>query len=336
MRRFIRAIPVISIFIIVSAFGQQEDVALASKVYRIASKAIVVIRTSRDDQSAYKQGSGVVIGKNQVATNCHVLEDSASNVIEINGRSNEGKLIRGDIKKDICILETATGSIKPASTRSSNSLIIGETVFAIGSPKGFDLTLSAGLISQLRGGEPPLIQTTAAISPGSSGGGLFDVKGRLVGITTFKINGGDSLNFAAPADWIADLPALSNIQTKEVARNATKSSTETWTYLTEGGGAKSYINRSSIRLSAGRARMWTLNDHDLPQTKPFGTYRSVTELAEYDCFQGRYISLEAIFYSDLHAAGTPIKHMTATQSETWHTVVPDSVAEGWLMVACKQ
>ena len=61
------------------------------------------------------------------------------------------------------------------------------------------------LVAQLRGGPPPLIQTTAAISPGSSGGGLFDGEGRLVGLTTFYLEGGQSLNFAMPVEWIGEV-----------------------------------------------------------------------------------------------------------------------------------
>ncbi len=84
-------------------------------------------------------------------------------------------------------------------------------VYAIGNPKGLDLTLSAGLVSSLRRnptGQLVLIQTSAAISGGSSGGGLFDDSGRLIGLTTIGSVGADTqnLNFAVPSEWIAELP----------------------------------------------------------------------------------------------------------------------------------
>jgi tetratricopeptide (TPR) repeat protein len=75
----------------------------------------------------------------------------------------------------------------------------------VGAPKGLELSLSDGVVVQLLGGPPPFIQTTAAISPGSSGGGLFDREGRLVGLTTFYLEGGQSLNFAMPAEWIGEV-----------------------------------------------------------------------------------------------------------------------------------
>ncbi len=81
---------------------------------------------------------------------------------------------------------------------------MGEPVYAVGAPEGLELPLSEGIVSQLRGGPPPLIQTTVAISPGSSGGGLFNTEGELVGITTFYLKEGQNLNFALPVELIAE------------------------------------------------------------------------------------------------------------------------------------
>gem|GEM_PF-6105546 len=75
-------------------------------------------------------------------------------------------------------------------------------MYAIGAPQGLELSLSEGIVSQLRGGFPPIIQTTVAISPGSSGGGLFNKNGELVGITTFQLKEGQNLNFALPVEWV--------------------------------------------------------------------------------------------------------------------------------------
>ena len=81
-------------------------------------------------------------------------------------------------------------------------------MYAIGAPQGLDLTISEGIVSSLRdvpGGT--VIQTTAPVSRGSSGGGLFDASGRLVGIVTFQHRYGQNLNFALPADWIGEMRA---------------------------------------------------------------------------------------------------------------------------------
>jgi S1-C subfamily serine protease len=83
------------------------------------------------------------------------------------------------------------------------TLKTGQKVYAIGAPQGLDLTISDGIVSALRMlPQGKVIQTTAPISPGSSGGGLFDAYGKLVGIMTFQHRTGQNLNFAVPADWI--------------------------------------------------------------------------------------------------------------------------------------
>ncbi len=78
---------------------------------------------------------------------------------------------------------------------------MGDPVYTVGAPSGLDRTLGDGLISGLRSGEGRhYIQTTAPISPGSSGGGLFDENGNLIGITTLYIEEGQALNFAIAAE----------------------------------------------------------------------------------------------------------------------------------------
>jgi serine protease Do len=107
-------------------------------------------------------------------------------------------------KKDRCILK----SIKPANhvpIRSYGELKIGERVYSIGAPAGLELTMSDGLLSgkRLISGRH-LVQTTAPISPSSSGGGLFDEAGNLIGITTFYLKDSENLNFAISAeDYLA-------------------------------------------------------------------------------------------------------------------------------------
>jgi S1-C subfamily serine protease len=90
--------------------------------------------------------------------------------------------------------------LKPISHfKRYDQLIVGEVVYTVGSPQGLENTLAEGIISGKRelGGQE-IIQTTAPISRGSSGGGLFDSSGNLIGITTFKIVDAEGLGFAIP------------------------------------------------------------------------------------------------------------------------------------------
>jgi tetratricopeptide (TPR) repeat protein len=86
------------------------------------------------------------------------------------------------------------------------ALAVGQPVYAISAPHGLGLTFTAGMISALRPYQGSYyIQTDAAISPGSSGGGLFDREGRLIGMPSFQLREGQNLNFALPVDWVVEI-----------------------------------------------------------------------------------------------------------------------------------
>ncbi len=178
--------------------------AVFAKVWRF-----VVVINAED-----VQGSGVIVRPDIVATNCHVVEDAdiigiakgkaSGDKIETN-ITNLGYIIRRN--GDLCLLRAKGIGDSRIKMRRLRNIKIGETVFAIGSPKGLEYTISQGIVSAKRDDDygSAHIQTDAAISPGSSGGGLFDGDGNLIGITTFSREGGENLNFAISADRILDL-----------------------------------------------------------------------------------------------------------------------------------
>ena len=184
-----------------------------SQVFEKVKDSILVVK-AQDTQGKHKaQGSGVMLPNGKVVTNCHVLKNRARFQV---GRSEQFvsvTLYAEDLDKDLCLLEVKGLSAKPVQLGKAAALKVGEAVYAVGSPKGLELSLSDGIVSQLRGDVPPIIQTTAAISPGSSGGGLFDAEGRLVGITTLYLDGGQSLNFAMPVEWLASIQPSKKLAT---------------------------------------------------------------------------------------------------------------------------
>lgn len=114
-------------------------------------------------------------------------------------------LVRADnLDAPAAVISFRTDLPCPDTIPCEYGLTVGEHVYAVGAPLGLELTLSDGLISGLRGGltNNRLIQTTAAVSHGSSGGGLFDADGALVGIISSSISDGQNLNFAIPIDWV--------------------------------------------------------------------------------------------------------------------------------------
>jgi len=175
---------------------------------------VVIVEALSGEGSVAAFGSGVVVDSDRVVTNNHVVQEGSSFRVRHGARTWLATIIRVDSDHDLSLLK-AEGLDAPAvPMRDSSGLAVGERVYAIGAPEGLELTLSEGLISALRGyREGRLIQTSAAISRGSSGGGLFDSQGKLVGITTFYIKEGQNLNFAIPAESV--LVLKSHIGAKE-------------------------------------------------------------------------------------------------------------------------
>ena len=200
-----------------SAGGQS-----AKAVFAGVSGGIVVVTALDAGGRQTSQGSGVVIGANEVATNCHVVADATTIAVrqaaDTRGRETyrmPATLTARNEERDLCLLFVQELSEPPAATPvplgSAREVSIGEEVYAIGAPRGLELSLSRGIVSQLRGDygkrSAPTIQTDAAISPGSSGGGLFNQAGQLIGITTYKMAGdaSEGLSFAVPVEWVKDL-----------------------------------------------------------------------------------------------------------------------------------
>jgi S1-C subfamily serine protease len=115
-------------------------------------------------------------------------------------------LVGRNEKWDRCVLAIKESRLDPIKgIRGFDDLIVGEKVYTVGAPIGLERTLGEGIISGLRKLEAhKLIQTSAQISSGSSGGGLFDARGNLLGITTFLLRGAQNLNFAIAAEQYWD------------------------------------------------------------------------------------------------------------------------------------
>ncbi|MCL4819181.1 MAG: trypsin-like peptidase domain-containing protein [Vicinamibacteria bacterium] len=177
----------------------------ASTVFATASPSVVVVLALDAAGTVTGQGSGVVVAPGLVVTNRHVVQGATSVRLQQAGRTRTAHVLEQHATHDLALLR-APLKAPPASIRASKELAVGERVFAIGAPQGLELSISDGLVAQLRPEAGSVrIQTTAAISPGSSGGGLFDERGALVGITSYSALRGQNLNFALPTEWFEPL-----------------------------------------------------------------------------------------------------------------------------------
>ncbi|MDP1605138.1 MAG: tetratricopeptide repeat-containing serine protease family protein [Rhodocyclaceae bacterium] len=192
------------------------------EVYEQAAKSTVVVQNLDGKGKSQGMGSGVILPDRDVVTNCHVVKGASQIKVRIDNKEYPATLRYSDWDRDVCSLGVPGISAPAVVMGSSKSLKVGAKVYAIGAPQGLELTLSDGIVSSLRevaGGR--YIQTTAAISPGSSGGGLFDENGTLVGLTTFYLAEGQNLNFAVPVEWVKELPKRS-VKTATAGQTATQ------------------------------------------------------------------------------------------------------------------
>ncbi len=213
--------------------SQQAPTSIEDLYGRLAP-SVFVVEILDEHGSVTALGSGVAIkpapagsppsfqefleskGASFIVTNAHVV--SAGVAVEVNqgSKSWSAEVEKIDPVLDLCLLKANGLSAPTVTLRKSDSVAIGERVYAIGAPEGLELSLSEGLVSGFRHrGEQRVIQTTAAISHGSSGGGLFDSDGKLIGITTFFLSDSENLNFAIPAEDIEVLLAETPSQTAE-------------------------------------------------------------------------------------------------------------------------
>jgi tetratricopeptide (TPR) repeat protein len=231
-----------------------------SQIFDKVKDSIVVVKTLDVQGKVKMQGSGVLLPSGKIATNCHVVKEGASYQVGRGKQLVPATLYAEDIDKDICLLDAKGITGKPAQLGKAAGLKVGEPVYAVGAPQGLELSLSDGIVAQLRGEPPPLIQTTAAISQGSSGGGLFDGEGRLVGLTTLYLEAGQSLNFAMPVEWIVEVKPGQKGEWIAVARPDRKSVAEGYTQTEWLKHANDLEQKEEWRDMIALCREWTKSE----------------------------------------------------------------------------
>jgi hypothetical protein len=158
-----------------------------------------VIIASGKDQQDEALGSGFVVDQDRIVTNHHVIQGmSRAFVLFSDGKVQPvSEVVSDSAEQDLIILAVETGQRRPLPFGDEFSLREGDAVYAIGAPKGLELSFTNGIVSSFRRlNSQFLIQTTAPIAPGSSGGPLLDNLGRAVGVTTSRITDAPGIYFS--------------------------------------------------------------------------------------------------------------------------------------------
>lgn len=207
-----------------SALSSEEKSTI--DLFQAAASSVVYITSVAVERDVFTMnvfeipqgaGSGFVWdARGYIVTNFHVIQNAAGARITLSDHSSwEAELVGAEPDKDIAVLKIkpAGAQLTPITIGSSKDLRVGQRVYAIGNPFGFDHTLTTGVISGL-GREiksvtdrpiQGVIQTDAAINPGNSGGPLLDSAGRLIGMNTAIVSPSGSyagIGFAVPVDTI--------------------------------------------------------------------------------------------------------------------------------------
>jgi S1-C subfamily serine protease len=203
-----------------------QDEKSTIELFKVASPSVVYITSIAVQRDFFSfraleipqgTGSGFVWDENgYIVTNFHVIKDAqAAEVTLANSSTWKAKLVGFEPDKDLAVLKIDAPKtlLRPIAVGTSSDLEVGQKVFAIGNPFGFDHTLTTGVISGLgreiesvtRRPIQGVIQTDAAINPGNSGGPLLDSAGRLIGINTAIVSPSGAyagIGFAVPVDVV--------------------------------------------------------------------------------------------------------------------------------------
>jgi S1-C subfamily serine protease len=181
--------------------------AWIEKVASQASPAVVTVLSFDEKDERIGLGSGFIVRSDGlIVTNYHVIQGGAS--VEVRSKTigayNVSGVVAVSREKDFAVLKINAANLPVIRLGNSSDVKLGESVMVIGNPKGLTGTISAGLISQFRQEESfSLLQTSAPIYPGNSGGPLINKRGEVIGVVTARFGDSPTLGLALPVNHIA-------------------------------------------------------------------------------------------------------------------------------------
>lgn len=193
------------LFFGMAAAHAQSPQQIAKKA--LASTVLLVMEDANGQPLSL--GSGFFVRNGQVATNLHVVKGASRGYAKLVGQKTkydiEG-ITAVDVQRDLVILKISVPRAQPISLGDSDTVQIGSPIYAVGNPRGLEGTFSQGIISSIRKvGTDKILQLTAPISPGSSGGPVLSDKGQVIGVSVATFRGGQNLNFAIPSNYLKKL-----------------------------------------------------------------------------------------------------------------------------------
>jgi hypothetical protein len=193
------------IFLIYSPLVAQTTRQLAQNTF----PSVVLLLMQDADGQPMSLGSGFFVGDGLIATNVHVLRGASSGQgrrVGLDRTYPVNSVVAADASADLAVLKVPGFAAPPLKIDQSEDIAVGDAIYAVGNPEGLEGTFSQGIVSGIRTiGADKLIQITAPISPGSSGGPVINGRGEVVGVAVATFSEGQNLNFAIPSSYLAAL-----------------------------------------------------------------------------------------------------------------------------------
>ena len=234
------------------ALSQESEPFSVKSVVQTAKNAIVLVVASDSEGNELSQGSGFVIdASGTIVTNYHVMDGASTAVVKFyNGTFApvEG-VLSFDSDVDLVLLQTSSHDTQSVELGNPEAAEVGETVVVIGNPQGLEATVSEGIISAIRPGKGGrVIQFTAPVSAGSSGGAVLNTRGEVIGVTSFTVETGQNLNFAYPVENVYRLLADKKLRSLQSVFSDTRKGIVTEEVALE-FEALDALNRRNYRLA---------------------------------------------------------------------------------------
>jgi serine protease Do len=196
-------LPMLAAALLMSAAGLHAEIDRDTQLRLAPSVMKIEVLTS----AGYGLGSGVLIGPQELVTNCHVTRDAkAVNVLQ-GGLRHPATAQASSVTQDLCVLRVPGIEGQPVAMASTTSLMRQQPLLGIGFSGGLGVQFVEGELVSLNrmgpgAGSGSVIRSSNYVNSGASGGGLFDAQGRLVGVLTFRLRGGQAHYFSVPIDWV--------------------------------------------------------------------------------------------------------------------------------------
>lgn len=225
-----------------------------AEIAKTVSPSVVIIQGTTDSGTII--GSGFIISDDgKIVTNLHVIRDLKTAGVQLPTGAvfDSVSVLATDERRDLAVVKIGGGKLPVLEMGNSDSLAVGEPLVVVGSPRGLEGTVTAGILSSVRDmDDGKVLQTDAAINPGNSGGPIVNSSGQVIGVVSFKLRSAEGLNFAIPINYVRTL--LSNLHEPMTLDQMRRTLTPVPEQHTSGASLTETLNWLKLKIPLGIVR----------------------------------------------------------------------------------